>query len=224
MKEEALAAAVVTELQRQGFETYEEVSMGYASRRADIVAVRGPILMVVECKARMSLKLLDQLYRWQGQAHYLVGAFGFSRVGPAAKEYAKAIGAGLWVVGASEIHIDIDARLHRTANIRRLRANLHPKQRSADYAKAGSQGGYFTPFRGTCDALLEVVKRTPGIELREALSRIAHHYASSRSAMSSLPGLIRGGHVPGIVVDDGAPLKLYLANAPKPAPPLLDGV
>lgn len=223
MTEQDLARAVVTELQRQGYETYEEVSTGYSGSRADIVAVRGPILMVVETKLSLSLKLLDQLTEWLGEANYIVGAVEAGRFGIAAQRYLQEHGIGLWTLAFDEIHEKIPPRLFRNCRrgYRSLRAGLRSEHKSGEYAKAGSQGGgYWTPFRGTCKALRDVVTQKPGISLRDALAEAGHHYSSTKSAISALPGLIRKGVVEGVSIDeDSRPLRLY-PSSPLIADPL----
>lgn len=220
--EEQIARAVVTELQRQGYVTYEEVSVcsgGYSGRRADIVAVRGPVLGVVECKTKFSLKLLDQMTKWIGQAHFVVGAVELTRLGVAAERYLKSWGLGLWSVGHSEISVKVSHRLLRGADVTALRTFLRPEMQSAEYAKAGTQGGHWTPFRGTCDALRALVRDQPGIELRAALKACGHHYASEKSALTSIPVLIRRGVIAGIRVEGERPLKLFPVSAPPLAAP-----
>lgn len=203
LSEADMARAVVTELQRQGYETYEEVSTGYGGRRADIVAVRKPIVMIVECKVSLSLKLLDQLSMWHGEANYTIGAVAAGRIGVAAKRYLRSQGLGLWKLVADEIHEEVAPRLHRHCRDR-ISDSLRPEQRSGEYAQAGSNGGgYWTPFRATCRDLCEAVKRNPGIKLRDALLQIDHHYATTKSAMSALPALIQKGVVAGVRLDKG---------------------
>lgn len=208
LKNEAdVAIAVVAELQRAGWETYEEVST--AGRRADIVGTRGPLVYVVECKQRFSLKLLDQLTKWHGYANYIVGAYDSGRVGAAGETFAHALGIGLWGVGYGEIHQRIAPKLQRRVHSLLLKS-LRPEQRTGEYAQAGTNsGGYFTPFRATCRDLHTYVLHNPGVPLRDALKAISHHYSSNGSALSSLPGLIRTGKVPGLRIEDGRPLRLY---------------
>lgn len=204
-----MARDVVAELQRQGYEVYEEVSTGYGGKRADLVGVRGVVTIVVECKSSLSLKLLDQLTCWRGYANLIVGAFGGGRIGNAANAFCRTTGIGLWSI-VSGVNEKIPPTFHRR-KWDGLKDALHPAQRSQEYARAGSRdGGYWTPFRQTCDALLVIVNGHPnGIDLRDALRQVKHHYASQSSAVSSLPGLVRGGHVKGIRVTDGRPLRLY---------------
>lgn len=210
ISEAELATKVVTEMQMQGYTLYEEVSLGYAGRRADIVAVRDRVLAVVECKVTFSLKLLDQLTRWTGEANLVIGACGFTKLGIAAERYLKSTGIGLWTVMHNEIHETVSPRLFRRCGDR-LRKKLRPEQQSAEYAKAGTQGGYWTPFRGTCDALRNLVAHKPGITLKDALKEAGHHYSSARSAMSAIPTLIANGVIIGLRYEDG---KLFPVTAP----------
>jgi hypothetical protein len=214
MTEAEIGRAVVTELQRQGYVTYEEVSAGLGGKRADVVGLRGRVLMLVECKRTLSLRLLDQLVTWRNAANYTVAAIEKGRVGEAVRRFAKSEGFGLWFVGASEIDETVAPQLVRQTDDRELRRFLHAAQRSGEYAKAGSiAGGYWTPFQDTVRQLKEVVKAEPGIELRAALDKIRHHYASSRSAMSAIPDLIKRGVITGMTAS-GRPFRLNAHLAP----------
>lgn len=207
-----LARTVVAELQRQGYETYEEVSLAVQARRADVVGVRGPLVVVVETKAGLSLRLLDQLLAWRGEANLVIGAVAQGRISHAVEQFCRDQGFGLWQVGAGGVNERIAPRLLRRAAWQRLRAALRPEHRSGEYAKAGTNGGgHWSPFRDTCRALRRVVQQHPGIELRVALREIDHHYAGHKSAMGALPGLIRKGVVEGVRLDDddSRSLRLY---------------
>ena len=210
--EAEMARAVVAELQLLGYETYEEVSVGYGGKRADIVAVRGPVIAIVECKTSMSLRLLDQVCEWHGYAHIIIAAVPHCRRGQSVFRLLKSIGAGLWFVGQYDgVREDIAPRLNRSVpSAYRLRKSLNEAQRSGACLPAGSNGGgYWTPFLGTCRAIAETVKAEPGISLREALAKAGHHYSSTKSALSSMPGLIHKGIVVGVRIEDGRPPRLY---------------
>lgn len=203
--EAEIARAVVQELASQGFDTYEEVSTGYGGQRADIVAVRGPEIMVVETKQTVSLALLNQLLDWRGRAHRIVGAVGGGKCRGAVEQFCRAEGFGLWFVGF-EIDEVVAPRLHRRLGdymTARLRKRLVPENRTGTaYAPAGTnRGGYYTPFRRTAHDLVNLVKAEPGISLRDALAKVPHHYASTRSAVSALPGCIERGLIPGIAME-----------------------
>jgi hypothetical protein len=205
-----MARSVVSELQRQGYTTYEEVSYGYGGKRADIVGVRGPVVAIVECKTKLSLKLLDQLADWRGCAHLIIGAHSYSRIGHAVMRYCQLEGFGMWRVGHTEIDEYVCPRLHRVADVKRLRKKLRDEQRTGEYAQAGTGGGYWTPFRQTVTDLSKLVKEQPGIELRAAMKAIKHHYATERSAMNAIPALIQKGVIEGLRCE-GRPLRIFPA-------------
>lgn len=208
MTEAEIGRVVVAELQRQGYETYEEVEADRG--RADVIGRRGPLLVVVECKQALSLRLLDQVVRWNGYANRVIAAIEDGRFGDAVRRLARADGFGLWRVSSDSIHEDVSPRLLRRTE-GRLAKLLRDEQRSGAYAKAGTTGGgYWTPFQSTIRALrdLVTVKGRDGIELREALKAIDHHYATDKSARSHIPKLIASGVITGLRVE-GRPLRLF---------------
>jgi hypothetical protein len=211
ISEADMARGVISEMQRQGWTVYQEVSTGYGGARADIVGIRGPLSIVVECKVSLSLKLLDQLIWWRarGAANFVVGAFGGGKVGRCVTTLCQSQGIGLWAARPNGIDERVAPRMQRKTSCG-LRDYVREEHRSEQYAKAGScGGGYWTPFRSTCAELERIVRENPGIPLRDALQRIKHHYANQQSATSALPGLIRQGVVQGVRIDDSRPLKLY---------------
>lgn len=215
-----IARLVVAELQRQGFATYEEVSAGYASQRADVVGVRGPLVIVVETKTTVSLALLNQLLNWRGRAHWIIGATGAGKLGGAVHRFCKSEGFGLWNVSKFDEWTQevVAPRLHRKADTKWLRDRCIPETATgSEYAAAGSRaGGYYTPFRRTAKDLADVVRQTPGIALRDALAALTHghHYSSDKVARSSMPGCIEKGIVPGVRLErEGRALKLYPTEA-----------
>ena len=203
--EAELARIVVTELQRLGYDTYEEVQCGSGSKRADIVAIQGSISMIVEVKLSLSLALLDQLTHWVGLANRIVGAIPPKRLSVSANSYCRMRGFGLWLVdNAYDTHID-ERIVPRTMRFKYphlgIRRWCKSEHQSGEYASAGSKGGgYWTPFNQTCKTLSGIVRRNPGIKLKDALDQFNHHYSSKNSAMSSLPDLIRRGVVEGIQI------------------------
>lgn len=217
LSEAEMAATVVAELQRFGYETYEEVFTG---NRADIVGVRGPVLAVVECKVSLSLQFLNQLLAWEGKANVIIGAYALGRFGVAVHRVCRSAGIGLWQIdGPDIIATRVPPRLFRKIDAR-LRQALAPQNKSGASVPAGTNGGgYYTPFRDTCDALRKIVASRPeGMLLREALSQFSHHYASDKNAMAALPKLIRSGVIQGIRVDNGTPLKIFPAGVQAPVP------
>jgi len=219
--EAAIARVVIEELQLRGYETYEEVSTGYGSKRADIVAVHGPVVMIVETKVAFSVDLMSQLVEWYNAAHYVIGAAP-NNCQSMFQDYARIKGIGLWRVipdtresmYSTRISEMVAPRMMRAALTYHIKRCLSPEQKTGgEFAKAGTNGGnHWSPFRSTVRNLIAVVHATPGITMKEAVRQTQHHYSSASSAVSVLPRLIRQGVIPEISIEETRPLKLWPAN------------
>jgi hypothetical protein len=211
--EAAVAIAVITELQRQGYTTYQEVCHYGGGQRADIVATLDNLLMVVEVKQSFSLALLDQCTQWIGNAHYVIAAGPFRRRSIAFSRYCRQNGIGMWMVG-QEVREEVKPQLFRRAT-QTIRRALCNEQRAGDYARAGTNGGgYWTPFQATRRALNDHVRRNQGAKLSDSLKAITHHYATMGSAVGALSRLIQRGELPEFRLE-GRPLRIYAVEAAK---------
>ena len=207
LPETSLAAPVVAWLRDMEWDVYQEVQVG--DDIADIVATKGPLIYVVEVKVSLSLKLLAQAARWLRLAHYVSVALPFE-IGKGrylersfAEKYMAENGIGRITVKDSEVDVNrIDARFRRRVDSEKIREKLHEKQKTT--LGAGSKGGgYWTPFKETCQALRKFVEMHPGCSMKEAIDGIRHHYSSPASARGSLAHWIRAGKVKGLVLFDG---------------------
>ena len=199
--EEDLAARVVAWLQARSWEVYQEVDCRLG--RADIVAVRGPLIHVIECKLAFGFPVLEQARRWLGHAN-LVSVATESRSGrrDVCDIACEALGVGRLLVGHDVVEA-VSARMLRRVS-RTIRNTLRPEHQT--YAKAGTNGGYYSAWRGTCARLVEIVvaanRHGLGISPKDAIAKIAHHYATDSSARSCLLREVRDGKVPGIIAEE----------------------
>ena len=211
LREVDVAAPVVAWLRDLRFEVYQEVTVGGA--RADIVAVRGPLVWVVEAKQTWSLALLEQAAAWLPLAHHVSVAVPFRRKAGHSfgRRIAGDLGIGVFEVGGSRVEVD-DPDLHRNVKPGKIVRALHEEQKTC--APAGNaEGRFFSPFQGTCRAVLEAVKASPGLTMRELVAGIKHHYHSPASARSALAKWIAAGTVPGVELRrDGKVLQVYPAE------------
>lgn len=195
--EAELARKVVAWLLSEEYETWEEVSVG--SARIDIVARRGPIVVAIECKTSLSLAVLGQAANWCGVANQsYVAVPSKYRANQHMNAICQAIGVGIISVGW-----DCDVRQHapfiRRADASRITERLNDGNRTGGgNAAAGTNGGYWSPWRETITQLTRIVAKHPGIALKEALPKFQHHYRTDATARSSLSHWIRTGNVPGI--------------------------
>ncbi len=209
-----LGRPVVAWLGAESWDVYQEVQLG--GDRADLVAIRKPVLAVIELKTSLTFDLLAQATRWRGLAHHVFVAVPAARSSDGRRMAMRVFEEhGIGVLAVSDQAYGepfgtsgIDARvkqmvaptLNRRARSAELFDRLRPEHKT--YAPAGSaKGGHFTEFRGTCDKLVRFVKDNPGALLKTAIDSIEHHYASPASAKTHLVKLIKKGVVKGVRVE-----------------------
>lgn len=190
--ETELAAHVVAWLESDSWDVYQEVD------GADIVAVRGPVLWVVECKTSMGFAVLGQAMARRAEAHCVWVATPYRKSDRAVvRSFCSYAGVG-WIEVFRDGRTNVRERpeFNRRATSR-LRGLLRPEHKT--YAKAGSPTGRaWTPYKETCRSLLLVVSSRPGIPLRDAVKSVKHHYGSDSSAVRTLVKRIESGAVPGV--------------------------
>jgi hypothetical protein len=226
MAEQQAAALVVAYLKDLGLDVYQEVSFGDRLQIADIVAVReGREIWIVEVKASWSLDLLEQLriHRRFGRAHRIFAAVPARKNAHYRASLFRECGFGYIEIheeGTSGyLHTKIETMAPRITSqpLPKVLAKLEEGHKT--HAKAGAPGakGRWSPFRATCEALLEVVKKNPGICLSAAMGQIKHHYRSDAGARSSIAVWVKRGSVPGVqVYRQGRILALYPSDHPLP--------
>jgi len=210
--ETEVARPVVAHLESQRWDVYQEVE-GHGGR-ADIVAVLGSLVWVVEVKRTLSLSLLAQATAWRPWAHYVsiavpqgTRANDGHRFG---ERLAEERGIGVIVVaapvtlGRKEIRPavvvpHVMGKLNRRAScVQELRNVLRPEHKT--FAEAGGDTGrYWSPFRQTCKLVGEAVK-SGARPLRDVISEIDHHYASDAGARACLTKWIDAGKIPGVTL------------------------
>jgi len=204
-----LAAVVVAWLQDSGAAVYQEVEV--AGGVADIVARVGVELWIIETKLHLSLALLVQAMERRRHAHRVYCAGPYTRTLRDFAWLCREVGVGLL-----EVRVGTDARwdpdhasVKEAAPSQRwnsrpviLANRLRPEHQT--HAMAGTNGGRWTPFRDTCEQLLRVVRRDPGVPLAVAVASIRDHYSSKAAARSHLAGWVAANRIPGVQICDGA--------------------
>lgn len=236
VKETELAAAVVAYLRDLGWDVHQEVGFAYGPR-ADIVAVRGPVLLVVEAKTTFGLSVIAQADHWLGHANLVSVAVPRSWRNGGTQGVAANI-CREWGIGVLEVlggagHNDqgqfadgayvaadwrveelVVPRLQRrtTGSGITLRAKLCAETRT--YAEAGNnEGKFWSPFKATVAEIHRVLKERPGLTTRELVGAIKHHYASASTARSCLPRWLSYKKIPGVRGEGERPMRWYLGEA-----------
>jgi hypothetical protein len=189
-----LTGHIVAWLEGWGWDVYQEVQIFHRSSVADIVAVQGPIFMVVEVKKVLSLAVLAQANNWANwwrNAHYTWVAVPKSEKSTKARKLAWEIcrdkDIGLLELGCSHrITVQIDAKLKRGADTEDWKLyNSHIIS-----APKWSRAGWPTPFHMVRAILIDMVRGNPGIPLNEAIRKIGS-YRVFYSNYSSVRGALR---------------------------------
>jgi hypothetical protein len=218
--EEELAAHVVSWLEEDEWDVYQEVPLRQAGACADIVAVRGKLVWIVECKNSFGLSVIEQAFYWGGSAHFCSVAVPYIKDKRFAEGVSAHHGIGVLtlkiedaILGYRDSFVSVTETVrpafHRKAFVQYTLDKLKPEHKTA--AKAGTaKGGRFTPYRATCEHVLRAVQKTPGIEMKALLTQVQHHYASNASARATLAARIEENLVPGVRLErEGRIIRLY---------------
>lgn len=214
--ESEYAAVVVRWLEAHGADVYAEVEV--PGGIADIVSVRGPELTIVETKTSWSLSLVAQALDRRRHAHRVYIAAPSSKSNHDVRQLCAELGVGMLKVSLGSPGSTWDLpRVDEVVESRRwnrrpvaLRGKLRPEHKTA--APAGhAGGGRWTPFRDTCQQIVEIVRAEPGISIKELVDRTRGHYATAASARSAIANWVQVGRIPGVRADhDGRKLRLFL--------------
>ncbi len=220
--ETELAKIIIRYFKHEHYDVYQECPG--AGGAADIVVTKGQVIGVVECKKTMNMELLEQSERWLKHAHFIWAATWYPRRGGNAwaNRLLRHYGIGLLYAVNPEntygdpVREEIKPQFRRKIDIT-FKESLRPQMMSGEYGVAGSnRAGRYTPFKATCEALLDTVRANPGVTLKDAISSIKTHYASNSAARVNLKKYIEENIVKGLTyrIEDGK-FRLYdIKNAP----------
>lgn len=223
MNETDLGEKVVKWLEAQHWDVYQEVKFSGSGGRADIAAVRDGKLWIIECKTSLSFTVLEQASGWSSHFRSIAIPATRERSG---RGVAYRIARDYLKIGVIEVRMEfsdvvyefIPAPLmreyHREA--KRLIGGLREEQKY--YASAGTNGGgYYTPYRGTMDAVKRFIMHHPGCTLKEIMDDIGdkHHYASVSSARSCIRTALSNWETPWCEIktgEDGRTFRYYVKH------------
>jgi len=200
-----IASEVRKHLEQQGMDVYGEVTLEARdcafgeNQRADLVAVRGDTLMVVECKR--GFELLAQGRRWLPFANAVfIAVLSVYGQSIARREAVRLVrehyGFGLYVVGDEGVKRAVEPRPGARASEALLKA-LRPEHKVIGIPGSPG-GGQWTTFKETCRNLQAFVREHEGCTLGEAIEGIRHHYRSRHSAFTALGRCIDRGEIDGV--------------------------
>lgn len=221
--EAALGPPVRGWLEEWQADVYAEVCPASHGARADLAYRLSPsssIVGVVELKTSLSLSLLEQAHGWVrwNLAHYVWIATPTSP-GGFAQDVAERFGFGILQVHtkgnqAGRVSVIAEAPFHRKADPSALLRGMVPEAKGQT---AGAQGGgYWTPFRGTCERVRRYVDTCGGrVEFGQVIKCVESHYSSSRSFRSSFGALLATNKIKGLRLDQAEGLLWVVSALPE---------
>ena len=197
-----MAKSVVDWLSGSTWEVYQEVQPKFGDPVADIVAVQGPLVWVIEVKCSFGFSVLDQANHWKGHANLISVATPPS---PADLHLKRKI-LGLMGIGWLGIYSDYAGGLrveeryppyfHRKIS-KTITSALREEHKT--WAMAGNNSSErFTPFKKTCMDILIYIKNHPGCGIKEIVNNVPTHYRSHSTARACLSMWVQQGKVPGV--------------------------
>jgi len=212
--EQAFGQKVVKHLTEDRWDVYQEVQVHQGGPVADIVATCGPLVLVCELKRSLNLTLLAQASYWRRWAHLVQVFIPTPKRSGSTRDFALEVcrDKGIGVMSVAKhggVREWVPPALRRTPMAQELRQLLSEEHKQ--HAQAGSAtGGHWTPFKRTVQRLTDLVRTEPGISMKEAFTRIDHHYASYASARARISALVDRGVINGIEVRrEGRKLSLF---------------
>lgn len=196
-QEIVIGEAVTVWLESRGWQVYPEVALKAYEGAADLVAVKGDVVWVVECKRGMTYQLLQQAWRWRDYADQLsvatmapwrMGLSGYDARRDFGAVMIDRLGLGFFGVGLEGISVTTPP----TFCPRKRDDFLHVVRAGHRVARAGQAGGArFTVVDATIANLVQHVQSHPGIAFKEAVRRIHHHHGTNKSALRALMTWVR---------------------------------
>lgn len=185
--EAQLAESVVAWLEEQHWDVYQEVLYPPFGIVADIVAVRGPLVWVIECKLQFGFAVLEQAERWMVHKRSIAvprASRGAHR--PRRNVLSEFYGVGMLEIDGGRVLEMVNAPIHREYHdtAKRVKSALRPEHKS--FAKAGTnRGGHWSPYKETIKAVRKHIEENPGCTAKDIYAALGKcHYANEASAKS----------------------------------------
>ena len=183
-----LAEQVVDWLEGRGWDVYQEVQFHQMSKVADIVAVGGEEIWIVECKTSFGLAVLDQAYSWHVAMRSVAVPYSRNRV-----QSWMDVAKDFYQVGIIEVHGGVvDEAIEQPYMQRNFEYQKtllkHLSDEHKTFANAGSKSGsHLTVYKASMLLVKEFITNNPNcsaIEIVNALGKL--HYSHEQSAKGNL--------------------------------------
>lgn len=186
--EAILAKSGIDYFESLGYTTYKEVSLkGGGSIRADIFCKKGNESISVEVKMSMSLKIIEQGFKWREHSNKTYILIPKKRkFNLFAEQICRDYGIGL-LYYKDGIFTE---RVQPSVTLEPKEPQLYEEQLLSD--ASNNRGEFVTPFKLTINRLMDYIGDNK-LQLSNVISNIEHHYKDNSSATNSIKSMIKIG-------------------------------
>lgn len=187
--EKDLAKVVVSWLQEQHWDVWQEVQFHAYGPTNDIYAMNGKISWAIECKLTLNLKVIEQAFNSRAIIKSI--AIPYRNYNSFGEKVCKDYGIGVISVSNSGNINYFPGKLNREfykfseKTIEFL--NKVPKE----FCEAGSKSGHWTPYKATIEQCKLFIKKNPGCSISDIMKDIKHHYRSDSTAKACIAKALR---------------------------------
>ena len=189
LSETTIAVSVQNWLLSQDFDCFPEAQIRQRGPRADIIAIKGPLMWVIETKLSLNLSVIEQALKWKGLgALYTSVAVlkpkrkrqnRFTWYSDFVDRFFRQEGLGLILINNDDLSISevIEPRLHRYNYLRsrKIVKQLDPRMKQYLPGSSGKQG-YSSPYQRTIENALKYIQRQNSCSINELLNNIETHF------------------------------------------------
>lgn len=189
-------------LEDSGHTVYSEVERGPGGKRADVVAVLGPSVTVVEMKTTLSMEVIEQAYYWIGHANYIYIAIPKRkrRISDFVHKFLRSHNIGLLEVPVGREHLlqpNMSLEYYMMCIPSRF-SRMRGRGRSVDWKKilkpehqtwlegGSNKGGYVTDYKITIQGVKKFLSIRPKqwFTMAEILHHCETHYSSPKNSLA----------------------------------------
>lgn len=189
LSEKTIAVSVQNWLLSQNWDCFPEAQIRHRGPRADIIAIKGPLMWVLETKLSLNLQVIEQALRWKGLgALYTTVAVlkpkrkrqnRFTWYSDFVDRFFRQEGLGLILIDNENLSISevIEPRLHRYnyPRSKRIVKQLDPRMKQYLPGSSGKEG-YSSPYRRTMENALKYIQQKNSCSINDLLNNIETHF------------------------------------------------
>jgi hypothetical protein len=213
MTEEDLALKIIEYLENKKFISYKEVSLRGCGGdiRSDIYFVKDNHTIAVETKLTMSLKVIEQSYRWKKYASQIYVCVPSPKYKQRNSrkfliEVCKKMNIGVFYYDKNQIEEIFNPDINNNYKL----PILHESQK--DSIAGNSKSEFYTNFKNTVANIDNFMQDKSSYNLNDMIKEIKHHYSNNKSAKNSIKKMILQNIIKNYIIENNTIIRTDLTD------------